>query len=38
VAYPDIARGQDMQQESSDKLGRLECHYLLTVVICIIPP
>ena len=38
VAYSDIARGQDMKQESPDKLGCLEGHDLLTVVICIIPP
>jgi len=38
VAYSDIARGQDMKQEPSDELGSLERHYLLTVMICIIPP
>ena len=38
VAYSDIARRQDMKQEPSDKLRRLEGHYLLTVMISIIPP
>jgi len=38
VAYPDIARGQDMEKEPSDKLVSLERHGLLTVMVCIIPP
>mgnify|MGYP006266581287 CR=1 FL=1 len=38
VAYPDIARGQDMKQEPSDELGSLQRHGLLMVVVCIIPP
>jgi hypothetical protein len=38
VAYPDIARGQDMKEESSDKLACLERHGLLAVVVCIISP
>jgi len=38
VSYSDIARGQDMKQESSDKLVGLEGHDLLTLMICIIPP
>jgi hypothetical protein len=38
VAYSDIARGQDMNQEPSDELVRLERHGLLTVMVCIIPP
>jgi hypothetical protein len=38
VAYLYIARGQDMKQESSDKLVRLEGHDLLTVLVCVIPP
>lgn len=38
VAYPDIARGQDMEKEPSDELVGLEGHGLLTLMICIIPP
>jgi hypothetical protein len=38
VAYSDIARGQDMEKEPSDELVYLEGHYLLTLMICIIPP
>jgi hypothetical protein len=38
VSYSDIARGQDMKQESSDKLVSLEGHDLLTLMIGIIPP
>jgi len=38
VAYPDIARGQDMEKEPSDELVGLEGHYLLTLIICIISP
>jgi hypothetical protein len=38
VAYPYIVRGQDMEKEPSDELACLEGHYLLTLMICIIPP
>jgi hypothetical protein len=38
VAYPYIARGQEMKQEPSDEFVRLERHGLLTVMVCIIPP
>ena len=38
VAYPYIAGRQDMKQEPSDELLRLEAHSLLAVLVCIIPP
>jgi hypothetical protein len=38
VAYSDIASRQDVEKEPSDKLGSLERHGLLTVIVCIISP
>ncbi len=38
MAYPYIARRQDMKQEPSDELVSRERHGLLTVIVCIIPP
>ena len=38
VAYSYKARGQDMKQEPSDELLRLEGHGFLAVLVCIIPP
>ena len=38
MTHPDIARRQNMEEESSDKLVCLERHGFLAVLVCIIPP